>query len=367
MSTEPFKLDLIALVDQGVRHDVSISLDDEDPVHIGCKSTLDELARQLRDHGAPDAPFEQQVREMLATYTAMRQAGKEMPSVEEVGRAWRVAIDHKASWGEQERGCAPAVLALFASHFARLTQERDEARGMATRSIDIANKRFDEVDALRQRAERAEADLAAVQNDRAKYKRALSDTQRALVDARARIAELEARPEPSADVVEKLREAYRTGFNECDSDDHNVCTRAGIRAILTALAEMGEEAWPTPDDGREALRQRDGFYMEGARGVSATVIGLCRSRLSPVLGALRTRVAELEAKLSRVSKAVSPLLAYDGHGEGSECPHRYCGGGACPSGDADECEQPDAAPCEPDTCFAKAVDVARAVLQGAPS
>lgn len=90
---------------------------------MGCASTLVELSRQIRQDprvaGLPEdlsAAFEV----LLADRSAMQRAGAEMPSVEAV----RQVVGHLVLMADE----AEAILALFAPHVARLTQERDEAR-----------------------------------------------------------------------------------------------------------------------------------------------------------------------------------------------------------------------------------------------
>ena len=304
MSTEPFKLDLIALVDQGVRRDIDINLDEEDPVHIGCRNALGELARQLHAAGAPDAPFEQQVRELLASHRAMQRAGEEMPSDRQVAVAWWGAKPQDNEFPAQ--GSARAVLAIFAPHYARLTQERDEARRDAAANEhgwrtarDEAVRSHAECAALRQRAERAERELE--NRDRPQLEAANRLTAEALADnkaLRARIAELEASREPGADVVESLAEILASNRGGTSSE-HD---RADIRAVLARLAAMGWEAIPSNDEtNRVAAEQfqdaasRCGFYA-----------GACwyGARLSHVLGALRARVAELEGQLATAEGAI---------------------------------------------------------------
>ena len=153
---------------------------------------------------------------------------------------------------------------------------------------------------------------------------------------RARIAELEARPEPAADVVEKLAEiawnaegtvAPYSAASWADVDGIvKDMGRAGIRAVLTALAAMGEEAaesalgmsepWPTYRavdrlcDAADTLLGRHDYdghgYEEIIEALRVTRERLpALSRLSPVIGALRARVAELEARLAEVDSRVA--------------------------------------------------------------
>lgn len=139
---------------------------------------------------------------------------------------------------------------------------------------------------------------------------AMAEVQRQL---RARIADLEASREPGADVVDAVAlvfgRAYRAnvGFQE-HGQPLNEPTLAGISAILAHLAAMGEEAWPNQED----LCRLAWSVEAPALGITAkwddidqrirdagllgseAVLALMRSRLSPVIGALRARVAGLE-------------------------------------------------------------------------
>jgi hypothetical protein len=89
------------------------------------------LSLQLKDHGAPDAPFEQQAREMLSAFTAMQQAGEETwPSASELLDVWRDAMTDEdakpepvgetmSQWNERLDGAASAAgVALFRSRLS---------------------------------------------------------------------------------------------------------------------------------------------------------------------------------------------------------------------------------------------------------
>jgi hypothetical protein len=291
-----------------------------------------DLARQLHAYGAPDAPLEEQFRALLASHRALAEAGEEMPSVDDVaallarhdGVAWGVGLSTVVA--EQYRIAARRAIDLFAPILARRTQERDEWRERAETRLAEQIRGVQKAVALRQRAERAEQEkaamgakvreaLAMVEPVRDSFRDALAEN----TNLRARIADLEAllakacdyeataaevrgaRTEPSADVVERLAEVawhaervqeHYVGvvWQEASEEGREV-TRAGIRAVLSALAVTGEEAWPSVDELAAELRK----HKPGAGIAAEAALDFMRAKVSPVLGALRARVAQLEA------------------------------------------------------------------------
>jgi hypothetical protein len=286
-----------------------------------------DLARQLHAYGAPDAPLEEQFRALLASHRALAEAGEEMPSVDDVaallarhdGVAWGVGLSTVVA--EQYRIAARRAIDLFAPILARRTQERDEWRERAETRLAEQIRGVQKAVALRQRAERAEQEkaamgakvreaLAMVEPVRDSFRDALADNER----LRARIAEQDQmlaradralassaarRVEPSADVAKMLQDAHdsTTASRYAKRGD-------GIRAVLSALAEMGWEAIPSHGDTVRAASEqwqdaasRCGFHA-GAQWYGG--------RLAPVIGALRARVAELESRFG-VVQAARPL------------------------------------------------------------
>jgi septal ring factor EnvC (AmiA/AmiB activator) len=291
MSTEPFKFDLLAVYE--------VIAEAPGP-EWATDHAMKELSRQLHTAGAPDAPLEQQLGALLADHIAMRAAGAEMPSEAMVAdRVYEQCGNNEAAINAASR-----VLDLFRPLFARLTQERDEAREEAGRWFRARQsdnvRHVAECAALRQRAERAEADcaemktkvrdvLAMVEPVRESFRDALADNER----QRARIADLEAqlaarRVEPGADVVERLTCVYLKALNAPVTQDmvELPSPRTAMAAVLSALAEMGEEALPSSLDILATVSQGGAI----AHGVHA----MLRAKVSPVLGALRARVAEFE-------------------------------------------------------------------------
>lgn len=296
------------------------ALDDGAGAELLGQAARTELARQLRDHGAPDAPFEEQQRALLVAFTALQQAGEEMPSVDEVV----TCVFASDGGGFSYQSDAVRILDHFRPIFARLTQERGEARARSKARAQAASKAAaasrKEIDALRQRAERAEREIE-FQRTRAedieKIAEGQVETERAL---RARVAELEAilakacdyeataaevraaRTETGADVVERLIQIYERAADE-SSDAPPLASGAGFRAVLAHLAAMGEEALPEGKElaGLAKLAHETHWANPGnAWGIVARAVieRWQRSRLSPVIGALRARVAELEATLA---------------------------------------------------------------------
>lgn len=256
---------------------------------------------------------------LLASHLAMQRAGSELPSVVTVGvHIGEAFADHQTINAGRVNAQAHRILDLFAPYFARLTQERDEARERARRvEVSHAEHAFQvigERDALRQRAERAERELAVASEC---Y---VNEREEAAM-LRARIAELEARSalgandrggydqeqhpqnnyyderadniEPAADVAHLLR-LFREARTVAVVGPYNPHTEAekvergerdGIRAVIAHLAAMGEEAWPTSLD---VVRLR-------------SLLDFMRTPLEPdETDALRARVAELEATLTEV-------------------------------------------------------------------
>lgn len=258
MGDEPFKLDMLML-----HHVIATG----SPEQWGERAGI-ELARQLHAAGAPDVPFEGQVRELLAAYLAMQQAGEGMPSEEALNDAMCVAVDTGGL--DASRG----ALDLFRPTIARLTQRAEYSeRGRVTWA-----------DAARG----WQADFEAERSAHAV--------------ARARIAELEPRRvEPSADVVARI-----AGVLANMADFSPPARERAAMTILSFLAEMGWEAIPSHGDTiRAAAEQwqdaasRCGFHA-GAQWYGA--------RLAPVIAAQRAelvakgkRIAELEAQADRAN------------------------------------------------------------------
>jgi hypothetical protein len=281
MSTEPFKLDEMML-----HHVIATG----SPEQWAARAAA-ELARQLHTHGAPDLPFEEQARALLASHVAMQEAGKDLPSIDTL---------------HYECGADPEDIAYILEQvrppFARLTQERDEARAIAKELRAAEDAREAEVDALRQRLERAEQEAKG-------WEASCRKRARAIETYTARIADLEAqlaarRVEPEADVVERLVLVMRAAGAPYES--HALHDMA--RAVISALAETGEGAWPTERDCEAAvvpMANGGASYEEVATLAVRATRALVRSRISPVLGALRARVAELEAN----AELAGPLCA----------------------------------------------------------
>lgn len=320
MATEPFKLDTLML-----HHVIATG----SPEQWGERASA-ELARQLHAAGGPDAPFEEQLRALLASHLALVQTGEEMPSAEDCVRALDDYMgDDDRPDCDVERMMIKAILALFAPLLARLTQERDEARANHDRSSGACQSLADEIDALRQRAERAERELAVERSAHGGARADASHLKEQLDAALARIAELEgdrgaawkayaderaawqkatgclmpeeleSRPEPSAAVVTHLIALFRQARTAAVVGPYNPHTEAekigrgerdGIRAVISALAETGEEAWPAPAECTRGLDAKADAWE-----ATNHVYDELRSRLAPVLGAQRVRIAELEA------------------------------------------------------------------------
>jgi hypothetical protein len=229
-----FKLDLIALVDQGVRHDVSVDLDADDCVQIGCRHVLDELARQLHAAGAPDAPLEQQLTALFADHLAMRAAGEEMPSDVDAHRL----VPTGSFVGMPERMSAiRAILSLFRPIIARLMQRGEKAEALvntiSAQAHDMANEM---TKAMRERDEAREVMTKAVpvyESARDGFREALADNER----LRARVAELEARLASVASISED--DVRGAGLGPGD---------AGIPGIVATIhRRAATEARPRPN------------------------------------------------------------------------------------------------------------------------
>jgi hypothetical protein len=314
MSTEPFKFDLLAVYE--------VIAEAPGP-EWATDHAMKELSRQLHTAGAPDAPLEQQLGALLADHIAMRAAGAEMPSEAMVAdRVYEQCGNNEAAINAASR-----VLDLFRPLFARLTQERDEAREEAGRWFRARQsdnvRHVAECAALRQRAERAEADcaemktkvrdvLAMVEPVRESFRDALADNER----QRARIADLEAqlaarRVEPGADVVERLTCVYLKALNAPVTQDmvELPSPRTAMAAVLSALAATGKAGLPSLTDAsgqvqsdvqEAASRQTSDDLAPPWFRVHCFHAGAVweRSRLAPVIGALRARVAEKGVRIA---------------------------------------------------------------------
>jgi hypothetical protein len=282
MLTEPFKLDRLALW-RSIRPDRLDELDLDD--------ALRELASQLHAAGAPDLPFEEQARVLLSDHLAMRAAGGEMPSVESLtGGAW------------DELWSLRRALDLFRPLLAKRTRERDEARAerdalvernsvQKGRLAEVFYRLTEEQATRLKEGENREASEGAWHE--ATGCAGPDDARAEMARLRARIADLEAqlaarRVEPGADVVERLTCVYLKALNAPVTQDmvELPSPRTAMAAVLSALAEMGEEALPSSLDILATVSQGGAI----AHGVHA----MLRAKVSPVLGALRARVAEFE-------------------------------------------------------------------------
>jgi hypothetical protein len=327
MSTEPFKFDLLAVYE--------VIAEAPGP-EWATDHAMKELSRQLHTVGAPDAPLEQQLGTLLADHIAMRAAGEEMPT----STTAMVTYHEPAPFGSS--GPADVYMASDVRPLlAKRTRERDEAQGMTTwqrerarkaeAERDDANRRAEESwnrahvfakerDTAIQRAERAEQGLAELES------RHVEPTDEPRLRIRAHVALLDwlaaatgtrdghdsrivgamsglraRRIEPSADVVDQMCVTYaRAAITQGVKD----VSPNGIRAVLSALAETGEEAWPSVEDvARAIVSACDPIHaivgavsiIDEQRVEAVAVERLFRSRLAPVIGALRTREAELAA------------------------------------------------------------------------
>jgi hypothetical protein len=301
---EPFKLDMMML-----HHVIATG----SPEQWGERAAA-ELARQLHAAGAPDLPFEEQARALLASHRALVEAGDELPSVE----ARSFAESYCDKQGERRTGRYEAAFAGFkagldasAPILARRTQERDRLQGALDRRVTRAAEAEAERDALRQRAERAEARVADLVDE-------VADLGLKITHARDRIAELESRAEPGADVVERMVAVVAAAVRGPDLLLSLDESRAVARAVLSAVAAMGEEVWPSEEDILRAWwGLRTGASLDGemrdwqrlANTEGVRVATLFRSRLSPVIGALRAMVAELEAETTARKQPPLPVAA----------------------------------------------------------
>lgn len=263
-----------------------------DRMRVAAVSMRHDLSRQLRqDPRAEGLPEDlgEAFEVLLADRAAMRAAGEEMPSAEAVAEAWlRVALTRVSGLNER---AALRVLDLFRPTIARLTQRAEKAeRDLAAEETAHAMTR-ESVRALEHQAhmrtqerDDARADAVRVAAEGRESARLAGDQRRAdnveVMALRARVAELEARPEPSADMVERLAEVYADAVL-CDGEPFG--PQIGIRAVLHALAAMGDEAWPSDDDVALALIANGG--QEHPNAAARIALYACRSRLAPVLAA----------------------------------------------------------------------------------
>jgi hypothetical protein len=284
------------------------------------REELQALLMSARLEGESDADT---LRHVMASHAALVQAGEELPVADlQAVLASGLRLD-----SEVAALAANSIMFLFHPLFARLTQERDEARAERNGAHDILDRlaaRFEvsraelpqaaeyahaytqevepDRDALHQRAKRAEAERDEERRRANAYRSEAEHNAAANHVLRARTAELEAllsearhsledvlesRPEPSADVVERLILVMRKSGAPYES-------HALYNMARAALAEMGEEAWPSERDlvlatSGSGPRTRDALET------------LFHSRLSPIIGALRAKVAELEAALACIA------------------------------------------------------------------
>jgi hypothetical protein len=324
---ERFKLDLLSIAAE--MRAANDTADGWTGLALVC---IGDLSRQLHAAGAPGAPFEEQSRTLLASHRALAEAGEEMPSALGVTSDLYEYFgdDNDASAWKACEDAAGAVLDLIRPLFARLTQERDDARlALSCSSYDAHT--------LRQRAERAERELHELhgmilpeqnegESDVDTLRRLSTETE----SIRARIADLEAqlvarRVEPGADVVERLRrveaDACQRAAGELPasligfSRDKEI-GRAGIRTLLSALAETGEEACPLPEsDGLESAfvawaarvpyeHGQDAQHAAGRRGVAV----YARASALSVIGALRAENASLKSAILMMGDVLTEEL-----------------------------------------------------------
>jgi hypothetical protein len=252
---------------------------------LGALQTILDTARL---EGESDADT---LRRVMASHAALKDAGEEMPQHGEVmAKMLRGILDSGAWQGAQN------ILNLFRPLFARLTQERDEAQLGARRWADDVRNLHEVNAALRQRAERAEAERDDFQDQR--------DAARIEnVALRARLAELESRRvEPSADVLQVVRDTIAHNAFEPMMPISVRRVDSAARAVLSALTEMGEEAWPSHTT---ILEQAWPMVDRGAVTLECAALDVVRSRLAPVIGALRSRVADLEARVAKSDRALA--------------------------------------------------------------
>jgi hypothetical protein len=320
-----FRFDNLAIVERaGLAGQDSEALDD--PYEVVWRAIAAELSRQLHAAGAPDAPLEEQARTLLTSHRALAEAGEEMPPPAVIALVWM--------GGDGSSGGAPAIIDLFRVRFARAirqrneaqvllahrTQERDEARAAGVQVNQWLSAMTIERDAIRARTTDLETRTElnhANSRDAVAWSRiewlayldglgteaiglrsvvghySAEHVEMGRADALAMKSTRATRPEPSVDVVADLRQtfvdAWGQHFRELGATD--LAELAGIHAVLIALAEMGEEAWPSVEEAEHAWAfSPGGDVLDGVRGVDR----FYRSRLSSTIGALRARVAELE-------------------------------------------------------------------------
>jgi hypothetical protein len=384
--SEPFKLDLMALEGAVVAH-INDAHEPPEPGDV-VRVWVAEFARQLHTAGAPNLPFEEQARVLLASHRALVEAGEGMPTNEQAASRVHEVRGARILWEE-----AGIVLDMVRPRFARRTQERDAAvarlasfegppaPGMnETRFLVLHNRDdapwavypyetheeariayehfatawtgtylvrvvmgppnevaaerpdmpaiFEELlaqrNALRQRAERAETRLEDVEALEGAWHEATGcsgpeNASAQMTRLRARTAELEAllsearhsledvlesRPESGADVVERLCCVAEAAI--VSGGSHGATERV-TRAVLSALAAMGEEAWPTATDMASAAAEADEPWVHTVPSMQAA-LDLCRSHLSPVIGALRAKVAERDRRIAALETGMREVV-----------------------------------------------------------
>jgi hypothetical protein len=128
---------------------------------------------------------------------------------------------------------------------------------------------------------------------------------------RARVAELKSsHVDPSANVVESLRDALRNGFHTGWGPEYSwmfgnsyvPCWNDPINAVLSALAMMGWEAIPSYDETTRAAAEQ----FQDAASRCGFYAGACwyGSHLSHVLGALRARLNAYETAASSSNRGM---------------------------------------------------------------
>jgi hypothetical protein len=354
---ERFKLDLLSIAAE--MRAANDTADGWTGLALVC---IGNLSRQLHAAGAPGAPFEEQARTLLASHRALAAAGEEVPSRSKISEL----LQRERTIGDM----TAAILDLLRPIFARRTRERDEAieradyaeRGRATWESASRGWQADfeaerkTINALRQRAERAEQEVEAARRRDVQREVEIAGTRRLRDDAnvaaanlRTRVADLEAlltsacrtrahvalldwlavasgtrdgdderivgamaalaapsaHVEPGAGMVERLaRDAGkaiypRLAWADLTEGARDMLTKTA-HVVLSALAAMGDEAWPSEDDVALALIANGG--QEHPNAAARIALYVCRSRLSPVIGALRAELAAARADGMRVAE-----------------------------------------------------------------
>jgi hypothetical protein len=103
------------------------------------------------------------------------------------------------------------------------------------------------------------------------------------------------RVELDADVVERLRAVFQRARDESATGSPSADEHAGIHAILSALAETGEEAWPSALDIAAAWNDYTTSDEARPHACAARVVDLFRARLSPVMTAQRAEIDRLRS------------------------------------------------------------------------